>query len=277
MVKSSQKKKNKNILIILLVAGTIVFVLSVGRRYQIKVIENTMQYITSPIQKGVNLIFNKTGNITGNFKDIHELQENNEALQKELDQLLYDNNILEQYRDENEKLKELLDLAERHSDYPSKGANIISKDPGNWYKVFIIDQGEKAGFKQDDAVLAGGGLAGHIIETGPLSSKVLSIIDDRSSVSATVLRTGETGILRGDIELIQDGFCKFEIDIESEIITGDQIVTSHLSDIYPPGIMIGVVEEVIISKNGLSQYAHIRPLANFKDLKQVLILEKKGS
>lgn len=276
-MKSSKKFKSKKTFIILLIAGTLVLTVTIGQRYQFEIIENAIQYITTPIQKGFNIVSDGANKVIGKFQDTNKLQQSNKVLQEQVAQLSYDNNILEEYRSENKELKELLQLADRHKKYPSQGANIISKDPGNWYEVFIIDQGTKAEFHQDDAVLSGGGLVGHIIESGPLSSKVLSIIDDRSSVSATVLRTGEIGILKGDIELTGQGFCRFDIDIQSEVIKGDQIITSHLSEIYPPGITIGIVEEIIISKNGLTQHAYVRPVVDFKHLKQVLILKTKGS
>lgn len=276
-MKLPKKINSKRIFIGLVIVGFLLLAITIGQRYRFAVIENSIQYITRPLKKGLNLVTDSTGKVIGSFEDRQKLQERNELLEEEVAKLSYDNTILEQYKDENEALKDLLKLAQRHQMYPSKGANVIAKDPGNWYKIFIIDQGSKAGFYEDDAVLAGGGLVGHIIESGPLSSKVLSIIDDRSSVSATVLRTGEVGILKGDIELIGQGICKLEIDIQSEVIKGDQIVTSHLSGIYPPGITIGVVEEIIIAKNGLTQYAHVRPVVDFKQLKQVLVLQNKGS
>lgn len=276
-MKSFKKIKSKKTLIILIVIGTVLLTITVGQRFKFKLIENALQYITTPLQKGVHIISDSTGKVLDKFKDANKVQERNALLEDQVAQLSYENSMLEQYRSENEDLKALLQLAERYKKYPSQGANIIAKDPGNWYKVFIIDQGTKAGFHKDDAILAGGGLVGHIIEEGPLSSKVLSIIDDRSSVSAAVLRTQEIGILKGDIELAGQGFARFEIDIQSEVIKGDQIITSHLSEIYPPGITIGVVEEIIISKNGLTQYAYVRPVVDFKYLKQVLVLKTKGS
>lgn len=272
-MKFLKRIKNRNILIILCVVGTIVLVITIGQRYQFATVENSIQYITMPIQKGLNIVGDGLNGIVGKFEDTSQLQENNKILEEQVDQLSYDNNILEQYKSENERLKQLLQLAERYKKYPSEGANVISKDPGNWYKVFLIDKGANSGFDKDDAILAGGGLVGHIIESGPLSSKVLSIIDDRSSVSVTVLRTGDIGVLKGDIELIQEGLCKLEINIQSEVIKGDQIITSHLSAIYPPGITIGIVEEIIIAKNGLTQYAYVRPIVDFAHLEQVLVLK----
>lgn len=265
--------KSKSVLITLCVVGVIALVVTVGQRYRFTIIENGIQYITVPVQKGIDFVGGSFNNTLAKFQDISVLQEKNNNLEQEINKLSYDNNILIQYEAENEKLKQLLELANRYKKYPNEGANVISKDPGNWYKIFTIDKGTDDGFDKDDTILSGSGLVGHIIEAGPLSSKVMAIIDDRNAVSATVFRTGDIGVLKGDIELIQEGFCKLQIDIQSEVIKGDQIVTSHLSDIYPPGITIGIVEEIIIAQNGLTQFAYVRPLVDFEHLQQVLVLK----
>ena len=249
--------------------------MTVGNYYKFAPIEKGTQYLIAPIQKGFNFIGDGFNGIIVKIQTVSRLQEDNNHLEQQLDKLSYENDILIQYEAENKRLRQLLELADRHRKYPSEGANVISKDPGNWYKVFTIDKGTNAGVDVDDAILAGSGIVGHVIESGPLSSKVMSIIDDRSAVSATVLRTGDIGILKGDIELVQQGFCKLQIDIQSEVIKGDQIVTSHLSAVYPPGITIGIVEEIMIAKNGLTQYAYVRPVVDFEHLEQVLILKTK--
>ena len=129
--------------------------------------------------------------------------------------------------------------------------------------------------EENDVILADGGLVGHVSQVDPFSSQVLAIIDDRSSVGAQIVRTGDDGILKGDIELSNLGLCKMEIAGDSEVVKGDQVITSYLSDIYPPGIPIGIVEEVVSGKNGLTQYAYVKPFVDFKHLQNVLILQNE--
>ena len=83
-------------------------------------------------------------------------------------------------------------------------AERIGKDPGNWYNVFLIDKGSNDGLETDMVVLSGNGLVGHIIETAPNYSKVLSIIDDRNAVSSKVLRTSDLGVTKGDLTLMNE-------------------------------------------------------------------------
>ena len=117
------------------------------------------------------------------------------------------------------------------------------------------------------------GLVGKIIESGETYSKALSILDSRSSVPAMSLRTEDLGVVKGEYSLMNNGLCRMEyIDSEAEIMEGDEIVTSHLSDVYPPGITIGRVKEIKTDANGLTKYAIIEPYVDFKHLDTLLVI-----
>lgn len=271
-MKLSQKAKKK--LIIGSVSGVVVLTVAIvlGTKYQISALSSVVDVVTYPFKTGIKFLTNQVKEVSDYFVNVEDLIEENEQLKMQNDRLLYQNTMLTQYKSENENLKKLLELKQRYEDYPTLGANVIAKDTSNWYKSFNIDKGLVHSIKQDDVLLSGGGLVGHITKVNPFSSVALSIIDDRSAISVKVVRTGDTGILRGDVELGNKGLCKLEIDVESEIVKGDQIITSHLSDIYPPGIPIGTVDEVTTGKNGLTQYAYIKPFVDFKHLESVLII-----
>ncbi len=257
-------------------ASTIVLGVAIvlGVKYDLSLINGVVDVVTYPFKKGIHSVQQEITGVTDYFKNVDALLEENAQLHAENDKLLYDNTILQQYKDENNQLKDLLAIAQRYKDYPQLGANIIAKEPGNWYKSFTLDKGKNHTLKEHDVILSGGGLVGHISKSDLLTSQVISIIDDRSSVSAKVVRTADTGILKGDIELSHLGLCRLEIDIESEVVKGDQIVTSHLSN-YPAGIPIGEVEEVTTGKNGLTQYAYVRPFVDLNHLQTVLIIQNK--
>ncbi len=271
-MKLSQKTKKKLIVIGISVTAVLSVSVVLGVKYNISMLSSVADIITYPFKKSIYFLTEQVSEVTGYFKNVEDLIRENEELKTQNDRLLYQNTMLEQYKSENEGLKEILSLKQRYQEYPTLGANVIAKDISNWYKSFNIDKGLIQGIKEEDVLLSGGGLAGHITKVDPLTSTAISIIDDRSSISVKVVRTGDTGILRGDIELAEKGLCRLEIDIESEVVKGDQIITSHLSDIYPPGIPIGTVEEVTTGKNGLTQYAYIKPFVDFKHLENVLVI-----
>ena len=260
----------------LIATVALIIIVIIGKKYNIPVISTGVSYILYPIQKSIIFISSRSSDMTYYFKNRYELADENKNLKQENEKLVYENTLLAEYKNENNNLKDILDMKQRYRDYQGVGASIIGKEPGNWYKVFNIDKGTQHNVSENSVILANGGLVGHVLSATPISGKVLSIIDDRSSVSAKIVRTGDTGILRGDIELASLGLCKLEINIESEIVKGDQVITSHLSSIYPPGIPIGTVEEIEQGKNGLTQYAYIKPIVDFKHLEQTLVIISNG-
>ncbi|MHC1747558.1 MAG: rod shape-determining protein MreC [Cellulosilyticaceae bacterium] len=266
------KIKKKHLITVGVIVIGITTAIIVGKNYNMGLLSVAVDTVTYPFEKSINFVSGKLGNVSKYFANVKGLALESEKLKEDNDRLLYENTILQQYKAENEQLKGLLEISQRYSDYPSKGANIISNESSNWYKEFSIDKGSKDGLKINDVILASGGLVGHVTNVQPLSSTVIGIIDDRSSVPAKVVRTGDVGIVRGDIELMNKGMVKLELDIESEVVKGDQIITSHLSEIYPTGVPIGIVEEVTTGKNGLIQYAYIKPFVDFKHLEDVLVV-----
>ncbi len=276
MLKLSIKKIKKKFIII--GAATLIgltAIVTVGRRYEIALVSGLADIVIFPLQKTTNFVTSSVGEITQYFTNVEALISTHDELKKENERLLYENTILDQFSKENYQLKDLLDMKQRFEQYPTEGANVIARDPGNWYNVFTIDKGKFLGVSKEDVILAQGGLVGYVLEVTPFSAKVISIIDSRSYVSAQVVRSGDIGILSGDIELVNEGMAKLEVDIHADIIKGDQIITSYLSDIYPPGIPIGIVDEVVAGSNGLVQYAYIKPFVDFNQLKNVLVIFKE--
>ncbi len=186
---------------------------------------------------------------------------------------------------ENEDLKTqiadlsaLLDIAQRYPELESTGTSVIAKDPGVWYDVFTIDKGTNDQMTANMVLIAPEGLVGKVLESGLTYSSAQSILDSRSSVPAMSLRTGDLGVVKGSYTLLNEGLCTMEyIDAEAEIMVGDEIVTSHLSDIYPAGIPIGKVAELETDPNGLTKYAIIEPFVDLKHLTTILAVSKGGS
>jgi len=270
------KVSNRFILFFVTIVLIVIIIFTFNKRNNVSFIEKGLGFIVIPIQN----LFSEVGGWATDridfIKNIKDLEKQNKELLRKVDELTYENRILQQYKKENTRLRDLLELDKKYADYPKVGAEIIGKDPGNWYNVFLIDKGTNDGLETDMVVLSGNGLVGHIIETAPNYSKVLSIIDDRNAVSSKVLRTSDLGVTKGDLALMNEGLCKMEyIDSEADIIKGDEIVTSNLSDIYPPGIVIGTVKEIQVESHGLTKYALIEPVVDFRHLEEVLVINKK--
>ena len=231
-------------------------------------------FVLVPLQSGVNAIGTGLYNTLENFSSLREAQEENKNLQMRLDQMVEENNRLQSELYELDRLRELYQLDQEYMQYKKIAARVIAKDSGNWFSTFTIDKGSNDGIKVDQNVLAGSGLVGIVTQTGPTWATVRAIIDDSSNVSGMALSTSDKCIVRGDLSLIGEGKIRFEQmeNNDHDVEVGEQIVTSHISDKYLQGLLIGYVSEINVDANNLTRSGYITPVVDFKNLQEVLVI-----
>ena len=199
----------------------------------------------------------------------------NEELKQKVNELTEANTLLQQDKYELTTLRELYELDKEYDEYEKTGARIISRDPGNFYSNFVIDKGTNDGIQVDCNVIAGGGLVGMVTDVGPNFAKVVSIINDNTNTSGSVLSTGDNLIVSGNLIFMQElGVIEFsQLDSEKEgIAAGDKVVTSNISDKYLPGILIGYIETINTDSNNMTRSGTIIPVVDFKHLDEVLVI-----
>ena len=125
----------------------------------------------------------------------------------------------------------------------------------------------------DMNVIAGNGLVGIVSEVGESYAKVRAIIDDKSNVSAMFQDTGETCIVKGNMESIYKGYIDIEmISNTAKIKDGDEVVTSHVSDKFLQGLSVGYVKDIVSDPSSQTKTAHLIPSVNFDQLENVLVI-----
>ncbi len=213
-------------------------------------------------------------NIFSYFGSVKKLREENEALKKmniELDKQVKDMLGLEY---ENEDLRAMLGLAETEPKLDLVAARVIAKDPSNWYSSFTINKGTKDGIEKNQAVFTGNGeLLGQVYKVGSSWAEIITVLDPDSSVGSAVGRTNDIGVLEGDYSLRLKGLCRLGyLSRDAEIAVGDYVETSGMGGIYPKGLLIGKVTEVIEENATMSKYATVEPLANIDKVNEVFVL-----
>jgi len=233
-------------------------------------------YTVIPMEKGISYAGTWMSDVSKNFQTMKDMTKENKKLQKKVDELTTDNTRLRQEQYELDRLKQLYKLDENYSDYKKIGAHVIADNGTNWFSDFIIDKGSKDGIKKNCNVLAGSGLVGIVTEVGPHYARVRALIDDASNVSAMMLSTSDTCIVRGDLKLASDGRLRFEklANNDNKIEVGEQVVTSHVSDRYLQGLFIGYVSEVKVDSNNLTRSGYITPAVDYSKIQEVLVITK---
>ncbi len=234
-------------------------------------------YTFVPFQNGLSKIGGYLSDKAELLAQINELIDENEALQQQVDELTIENTALMQEKFELNTLRTLYDLDRQYSDYDKTGARIIMGGSSNWFDSFVINKGENDGLEVNMNVMAGSGLVGRIVETGPNWAQITSIIDDTSNVSATVLSTSDNLIVSGDLESMENGYIRFSqlVDKDNQVVVGDKVVTSDISDRYLPGILIGYISYIEDDSNHLTKSGYITPAVDFEHLSEVLIITEQ--
>lgn len=270
------KRKNqfKKITIIFSLALLIFIIgLTTGGRERVTKFENLVGNSLIPIQKSFNIVADFTESIIGPIIKIWDNQNYIEQLELENEELR--EHLIVATLDANEycELMSLRDVFNFIDDYYVRrliSARVVSKDPGNLYNMFVINKGLKDNITKNSVVINGYGLVGLAYETSDNWSKVISIIDNKSSIGFKILdpiRNFE-GIINGGI----DGKLKGMLfDPKAKVIEGDLIITSG-KGLYPEGIVIGRVKEIKIDKDIFLINIVVEPLVNFAKLDRVLIV-----
>lgn len=236
-------------------------------------IKNSAAQIVVPVQKGMNHVGLWLADKSDTIKEYAKLQDENKELKQKLADIQSQNSILIRQQSELEKLRELYQLDDIYSDYPKVAARVISMQPDNWFSEFTIDKGSEDGIEVDMNVLADAGLVGRVTYVGKNYSKVTTIINDSSNVSAKSASTSDNCIVSGDLELMNEGYIRVSgISKDAGIKDGDMLLTSYISDKYLPGILIGYITNITDDGNKLTKSGYLMPVVDFSQIEEVLVI-----
>ncbi len=223
-------------------------------------------------------VSNATAFLSG-IHALHEMYVENAQLQNELKDYASLKAKLADAEAENQRLSEMLGFKRSPANrYHLLPAHVIGRDPSQWNAVITIDVGSADGVKENMPIIGpDGSLVGRVDTTARKSSKVILVTDAEvgGGVSAEVQNgskkppfgvvtgsTGRTGTLQLDF-----------LSPLADVKPGDTVVTSGLSTVYPPDIVIGRVQSVSGGRQGLTQSATVKPSADLQYLRDVFVVE----
>lgn len=279
MSKPKQNRSRWSLLLLLIVAaGLLLLIVFTGKeRVQLSPVEDLLLALFAPAQTAFTSAGQKLQSFFDTAASLYELKAENERLRQELSFTEQQLVQLQELQKENHRYRELLKFAQESS-HQLLAAEVIARDPSQWFGTITINRGYLDGVKQEMVVITDRGLVGMISTVSPNSSQVLLITDPRLPVSATVQRTRDP-VTVGIVEsYTRDSACLkiTYLPLEANCQPGDLIVTSGLGGIFPKGILIGAVRELGEEQSGMVQAALIEPRVNFNRLEEVLIILQSG-
>lgn len=270
-----ESRISKYILTFLIIVCFVIMIISYVRSDVVAPAKNAISTVLTPVQKGLNGF---GAGINAGVKELANLKnvsEENESLKKSVEELVEENNKLRAESAELERLRSLYELDNSYMSYEKVAARVIARDSDKWFQMFRIDKGIADGIEPGMNVLSGGGLVGIVTETGNNYSMVRSIIDEESAVYAMSQISADTCLVRGNAQLFEEGLLELaNMDKNARINDGDAIVTSNLSTKFLPGLLIGYAHDISVNSQHLSKSGTLIPVADFDDLREVLIIKQ---
>jgi len=243
----------------------------VGKRRSWTLVEQAVIEMTAPVQKFIRKSAETVESVWLKYFSLVDLREENARLKKERDELRMQNDLYRELVSTHGRLRELLQFKESLRS-PMVAAQVIGRDPTGWFESILIDKGSQAGLRLNMPVVDARGVVGRLVAVSPHYAKVLLLIDQNSAVDCLVQRSREKGILKG----LPSRLCRLHyVSRAADVAVGDKIVTSGMDRIFPKGLPVGEVLEVVDTPWEFFKDVRVKPSADFSKLEEVLVLLKE--
>ncbi len=166
------------------------------------------------------------------------------------------------------------DTLEIHRKWLYRWAKVVQQSTVNQSNYVILNRGTSQGVSQDMGVVdINNGVVGKIVEVSNNYAAVMSLLHKDSKVSARLFKSPEAvGTIVWDGKtpnIVQlTGISK-----SAKVVKGDSVVTTALTATYPPGYLIGVVDEVIAEKSTNNYLLKIKTTVNFYNVQMVMVID----
>lgn len=272
MVERSQKevwKLTPWLVIFLLMANFVLMAFDAREIGGQRVIRVWGQTAADFVQSPVTTI---TSSVSGYFSSISNLrsaQDENSELKSKVQELQVELKGKEDLTAENERLKSLLEL-KTAGKYKVLTAVVIGRDPSVWFDSSIVNRGSMDGVKLNMPVVTNGGLVGRVTAVGPLTSQIDLITHDKSGVGGEISESNALGVVSGTSkrDLVEMRYVSGSVDVK----TGQIVYTTGQDGIYPAGLRIGEIVDIVTGSATTPHRIFIRPSAGLDSMREVAIL-----
>lgn len=256
------------LLILLMLISVIVLSLSSSRPFSTHGPGRVAIALVAPFQKVIIQVANLFQDVWENYFYLISVVDDNRRLRNELSRyrvLMYRH---EEALQENQRLRRLLSMGS--SMEPRLiAAMVVGKDPSPWFQTVLVDKGRSDGVVVGRPVVNSDGIVGLVVEVTGHYAKVMLITDPNSAVDAVVQKNRARGIIKGG----SVGFCMLNYAMSKyDIAVGDAIISSGMDGVFPKGLPIGAVTDVVKHKAAIFQDVTVKPFVDFERLEEVSIV-----
>lgn len=274
-MKDYLKKNGIRIGIIVLAVAVLIGAGSAARGGNIGFLQNATGVLESPLKKVLSSTVNWFSTIYGYLYDYDTLMAENESLRSQLADAQKSARDGIEASEENTRLRKLLELREKHTDYVLESSKVVLWSSSNWSSSFTISKGASSGIEMGDAVITEyGAVVGQITELGENWATVSTVIDVDMSIGAFVGDAQTSAMVMGEFDMMKKKTCKLTFIADaSQIFPGDYVLTSGSGGAFPAGLVIGTLSAVQTEAGGQIEFGIVEPQCSYDSLVQVFVIK----
>ncbi|MGN1442771.1 MAG: rod shape-determining protein MreC [Acutalibacteraceae bacterium] len=229
--------------------------------------------VVGPMRKAASAVAEKFSWFKDSFASAGAYKNENERLKEKVAE--YESRLAgyDEAMHKLESYETILEVKEKNPDFSIVPADIIGTDSSDIFSSIIINKGSSDGVKVNDPVIYGNYLVGVVKKVNYSYSVIESILNPSVNVSAIESKTREAAYITTDTQQSEEGKCILAgLDRTTEISPGGIVLTSGIGGIYPSGLIIGTVSQVLRSDIDISSYAIVTPGADIRSLEDVFVI-----
>lgn len=232
-----------------------------------------IQDALAPIQRIMTNLGNAFDGYTVYFSNMRELYEQNQILKdrvENLEQQLHDAQLAV---GENAALRDYIGVRDRYESFSAVSAQVLGRSDGTYLQYLTLDKGTSSGIRENMAVITPYGVVGYVCQVSTNSCRVKTLLQYDTGVGVYVQRSGDMGMTDCPYAMGQKGLLRvIYLPEDATLQIGDRVVTGDLGDIYPSGLTVGHVIEIMPDAYSRTLTATIQPSVEFDSLEQVFVV-----
>ena len=154
-------------------------------------------------------------------------------------------------------------------------ANVIKNSLNRADNYITLDKGSRDGIRPEMGVIDADGVVGIVYKTSVHYALVIPLLNSKSSISCKILGSDYFGYLRWEGGDSRFAYLK-DLPRHAEFNLGDTVVTSGYSAVFPEGVMVGTVDDMQDSHDGLSYLLKVKLATDFGKVSDVRIMARSG-
>ncbi|MBO7296179.1 MAG: rod shape-determining protein MreC [Clostridia bacterium] len=232
-----------------------------------------IQDALAPIQRVMTNLGNAFDGYTVYFSNMRALYEQNQILKdrvENLEQQLHDAQLAV---GENAALRDYIGVRDRYESFSAVSAQVLGRSDGTYLQYLTLDKGTSSGIRENMAVITPYGVVGYVCQVSTNSCRVKTLLQYDTGVGVYVQRSGDMGMTDCPYAMGQKGLLRvIYLPEDATLQIGDRVVTGDLGDIYPSGLTVGHVIEIMPDAYSRTLTATIQPSVEFDSLEQVFVV-----